>query len=404
MTSDIANTIPDAEQLRDALIEQIRDLGKLRSAQVEAAFRAIPRHLFLPDVDLPTAYARRPVIIKRGDDGTALSSASSPDLVAAMLEQLDLRPGHRVMEIGAATGINAALLAELVGRSGQVVTIEIDGDLADGARAALAAAGYHQVEVVCADGASGYPARAPYDRVIATAGAGDLSTAWWQQLAAGGRLVVPLRLHDSGLTRSIAFDLQQPDRMVSRSALVCGFVPMRGTAFYGGRSLQLADNVVLHLDAGDLGDEAALGRALAYPAHGHWTGIEIHDDEPVEHLDLWLVTTGSRFARLSSGSQARDSGLVAPALRWAGAALHDGGTIAYLTLRPHGSGVDELGVIAHGPDSRQLTDETADLLHQWNRQRPAQPVITAYPAETPEEHLASGYRIDRPDTRLTIAW
>lgn len=96
---------------------------------------------------------------KRAPDGTAISSASSPYVVAIMLEQLQAHPGHRVLEIGTATGINAALLAELVGSAGQVVTVEIDDDLADGARTALAAAGYPQVEVICGDGAHGHPAR-----------------------------------------------------------------------------------------------------------------------------------------------------------------------------------------------------------------------------------------------------
>ncbi len=237
-----------------------------------------------------------------------------------MLEQLDVQPGHRVLEIGAATGIDVALLAELVGPTGEVVTIEIDGALAAGARAGLAAAGYHHVEVSCADGADGHPACAPYDRIIVTAGAWDLVSPWWQQLAVGGRMVVPLRLHGSGLTRSIAFDIQQPGRMVSSSARVCGFVAMRGAAAHTERSLQLTDDIVLHLDAADLGDEARLGQTLTHPAHEYWTGVQIRTGEPVEHLDLWLATTTPRFARLSVGSEARERGLVNPALRWAGAA------------------------------------------------------------------------------------
>ncbi len=212
-------TTADPEQLRSALADYIRGRHTFRTPfrtpQVEAAFRAVPRHLFLPGMDVQTAYAPQVVITKCADDGTAISSASHPNLVAAMLEQLEVRPGHRVLEIGAATGINAALLAELAGPAGKVVTIEIDGDLAAGARAGLNAAGYHHVEVICADGADGHPARAPYDRIIVTAGAWDLVSAWWQQLAADGRLIVPLLLHGSGLTRSIAFNLRQPGRMVS---------------------------------------------------------------------------------------------------------------------------------------------------------------------------------------------
>ncbi|MGH3771047.1 MAG: methyltransferase, FxLD system, partial [Pseudonocardiaceae bacterium] len=308
------------------------------------------------------------------------------------------------LEIGTATGINAALLAELVGPTGKVLTIEIDDDLAAGARAGLTAAGYHQVEVICAEGADGHPAGAPYDRIIVTAGAWDLASAWWQQLVVGGRIVVPLCLHSSGLTRSIAFDLKQPGRMVSRSAPVCGFVPMRGTTAHAGRSVQLTDDVVLQLDAADIVDEAALGQALTYPAHEHWTGVTIGDREPVEHLDLWLATISSRFARLSVGAAARESALVNPALRWAGAALYGGGTLGYLVLRPHSSESTELGVIAHGPDSDKFAIHTANLLHRWNRERPTQPVITAYPADTPDDQLSPRTHIDRRHARLAIAW
>ncbi|MEY9840666.1 methyltransferase of FxLD system [Streptacidiphilus sp. EB103A] len=274
----------------------------------------MPRHLFLPGVDLATAYAPKPVVTKRAQDGAAISSASSPSLVAAMLEQLDVRPGHRVLEIGAATGINAALLAELVGPAGSVVTIELDEDLAAGARSGLTAAGYTQVEVVCGDGALGYPRGTKFDRIIVTAGAWDVSAAWWQQLAVGGRLVVPLRLHGSGLTRSLAFDRTAQDRMLSTNAEVCGFVPMRGASEMGERHVRLADDVILKVDAEDLPDEAALAQALTHRAREQLTGIHVRHDEAAAHLDLWLATiaSGLRFGRLSVSPSARALGLADP--------------------------------------------------------------------------------------------
>ncbi len=404
-TDTIDTTTPDPEKLRTVLADYISGRGTFRTPQVEAAFRTVPRHLFLPGVDLKTAYAPQQVVTKRADDGTAVSSASSPNLVAEMLEQLDVAPGHRVLEIGAATGINAALLAELVGPTGTVVTIELDDDLAAGARAGLAAAGYPQVKVICGDGALGHPTLAPYDRIIVTAGAWDIVSAWWQQLALGGRLVVPLRLHGSGLTRAIALDLQAPGRMTSTSATVCGFVPLRGTAEQAESVLPLADDVALHLDAGDLPDEAALGQALTYPPHTHWTGIQIRDDEPVVHLDLWLATTGSgNFGRLSVGVAARASGLVDPALRWAGATLYDGATLAYLAVRDHSDDTSELGIIAHGPDSTKLAAQVSDRLYRWNQKRPTQPIITAHPIDTPDDQLPSANHLVRPHTRVTITW
>ncbi|TXK41482.1 methyltransferase, FxLD system [Nonomuraea sp. C10] len=401
------DTDPSPERLRDELADHIRDRGTFKSERVEAVFRTVPRHLFLPGVDLRDAYAPKVVTTKYGADGSAISSASSPNLVAAMLEQLDIRPGHRVLEIGAGTGFNAALMAELAGPDGRVVTIDIDDDIVQEARRGLRAAGYEQVEVICGDGADGHPAGGPYDRLIVTAGAWDLTAAWWRQLAEGGRMVVPVLLHDSGLTRSLAFDRDQPDRMVSTSALVCGFVPMRGSTFHAGRELQLAHDVVLHLDGSPSQEGEHLPQALKHPAHQVWTGIRIRDDQPVGHLDLWLVTTGSRFARLAAGPQARDRGLVTPAPRWSGATLYDDTSIAYLALRPldkhvPGRQTHELGVIAHGPESAKLAEQTAELLHEWDRERPSRPFITAHPAGTLDEQLSPGYRIDRPGARLTV--
>ncbi|MGH3801474.1 MAG: hypothetical protein ACRDTD_15330 [Pseudonocardiaceae bacterium] len=84
----IDTTTSDPEQLRTTLADYIRRRGTFRTPQVEAAFRAVPRHLFLPGVDVETAYAPQVVVTKRAEDGTAISSASSPNLVATMLEQL----------------------------------------------------------------------------------------------------------------------------------------------------------------------------------------------------------------------------------------------------------------------------------------------------------------------------
>lgn len=397
-------TIADPTQLRADLTDQLCRRSRIRTPQVEAAFRRVPRHLFLPGVDQRTAYAAHVVVTKRAEDGTAISSASSPGVVADMLEQLEVQPGHRVLEIGAATGINAALLRELVGPAGHVTTIDIDPDLVEGARRSLSAAGYDQLDVICGDGVDGHPPRAPFDRIIVTAGAWDLAPAWWRQLVAGGRLVVPLRLHGSGLTRSIAFGLQHPDRMLSSSVLVCGFVPMRGAAAQTERSCPLGADVILHLGAGDPIDEAMAKDALSYPAHQAWTGVTISDADPVEHLDLWLATATNHFARISAGPQAHETGLVTPAPRWAGAALYDRGTLVYLAVRPYGSDTTELGVIAHGPDSATLAAQTADLLHRWTRERPARPAITAQPATTPDDQLPQGHHLDRPTTRLTITW
>src|SRR5262249_35642587 len=134
-----------------ALVDGLRRDGALHSAAVEAAFRAVPRHLFLPGLPLDVIYRDDAIVTKR-EEGRGVSSSSQPAMMAIMLEQLDLRPGHRVLEIGAGTGYNAALMAHIVGEQGRVTTLDIDEDLAAAAAAHLNRAGFERVRVVCGDG------------------------------------------------------------------------------------------------------------------------------------------------------------------------------------------------------------------------------------------------------------
>lgn len=120
------------------------------------------------------------------------SSCSQPSIVTDMLRALDPQPGHRVLEIGTATGWNAALLTYCVGKRGRVITIEVDPHLAHAARRTLTNAGYHHPLVITGDGTAGYPQGAPYDRVISTAAVREVvPPAWLDQLRPGGRLVTP---------------------------------------------------------------------------------------------------------------------------------------------------------------------------------------------------------------------
>ena len=137
------------------MVTSVTDSGRPVSDAVAAAMRAVPRHLFLPDLAPPTAYRNEAIVTRRNADGQPTSSSSQPTIMAYMLDQLGVTAGQRVLEIGAGTGYNAALLQQLVGAGGRVVTVDLDADVAREAAAHLAAAGYPEVIVVQADGAAG---------------------------------------------------------------------------------------------------------------------------------------------------------------------------------------------------------------------------------------------------------
>ncbi|HZC79235.1 MAG TPA: methyltransferase domain-containing protein [Ktedonobacterales bacterium] len=219
-----APDMTDAMQLRRALVEGLCQGAVCLSPAVEHALLAVPRHLFVPGVPLQDAYADI-AIPTHWEEGVPVSSASQPAIVALMLEQLRVEPGMRVLEVGAGTGYNAALLAELAGPHGRVVTLDIDAEIVAEARAHLDAAGYPGVRAIAADGATGWRAEAPYDRIMLTASASDLTPAWLDQLAEGGVLVLPLWL--GGAEMSVALR-KEGDTLRSESLTPCGFMRLRG--------------------------------------------------------------------------------------------------------------------------------------------------------------------------------
>lgn len=210
--------------LQHNLVEGLKHNGTLHDQQVEAAFRVVPRHLFLPHLPPEQAYRDQAIATKK-IAGEWVSSSSQPAMMALMLQQLALKPGQHVLEIGAGTGYNAALMAALVGPTGRVTTVDIDDDIVEAARANLVNAGYPQVEVVLGDGALGYGQNAPYDRIILTVGADDLLPAWVEQLKPEGVLVLPLAIY--GSQKSVAF-VNKGDHLASLSLLDCGFMRLRG--------------------------------------------------------------------------------------------------------------------------------------------------------------------------------
>ena len=177
------------------MVDNMQTRGCLTNDAVRDAFLRVPRELFIPDVadkeGLEAVYRNEAHPAKVDQAGRWLSSSSEPQLMAAMLEALQLHAGHAVMEIGAGTGYNAALMASIVGAEGRVTSLDISPDLAQRAHAAAVAAG-QIIKAVTADGRQGWPDDAPYDRIIVTASSPVIEPAWFEQLRVGGLLMVPL--------------------------------------------------------------------------------------------------------------------------------------------------------------------------------------------------------------------
>jgi protein-L-isoaspartate(D-aspartate) O-methyltransferase len=256
----------DARELRRALVDGMQRIGVLRDERITAAFLRVPREIFVPGVPLEQVY-RDDAILTKVEDGVGISSSSQPAMMALMLAQLQPFPGARVLEVGAGTGYNAALLRELVGDSGSVVTVDIDEEVTGWARERLDRAGYADVVVTCVDGAEGWAAGAPYDRIELTVGAADIAPAWVEQLVDGGILVLPLWVGTGQL--SIAFQ-KQGSLLRSLSAEVCGFIQMRGQLGGGTRPQPVSEGVFATVD--DWQQRALLSSLLATPpGRESWT-------------------------------------------------------------------------------------------------------------------------------------
>ena len=399
---DVTTGSARASELRGRLVDELVAEGAIVSEQVEAAFRAVPRHLFAPAVPLEAAYAKDIVVTKRDAHGITISSVSAPDIQAVMLEQAGLHTGMRALEIGSG-GYNAALMAQLVGPHGEVTTVDIDPDVVERARRCLDAAGYPQVNVVLADAEDGVPQHAPYDRIIVTVGAWDIPTAWTAQLAASGRITVPLRMR--GLTRSIVFE-REGDHLLSRSAKVCGFVKMQGAGQYQERLLLLrGQEIGLRFDDGWPAGPDALDGVLDTDRAEAWSGVVVGRREPFDTLQLWLATSLDGFCLIAVDREL-DSGLVTPVNRMAGPAVVEGGSFAYLAVRPAGQDAVEFGAHGFGPDAEPLAEVLAGCVRVWDREHRAGPGprIAVYPAHTPDEELPAGRVIDKRHVRVTISW
>jgi len=182
------------EERRRRLAEELKRLGFIRSEKVYRAFLRVPREVFVPEEYRDLAYEDRPLPIGHGQ------TISAPSIVAYMMELLDPEPGMKALEVGAGSGYAAAVLAEIVAPSdaprsswGHVYAVERIPELAELARRNLEAAGYSdRVTVVVGDGSRGLPEYAPYDRILVSAAAPQVPRPLVEQLAPGGRMVIPV--------------------------------------------------------------------------------------------------------------------------------------------------------------------------------------------------------------------
>lgn len=399
----------EATRLRNKVVDELRADGDISSPEIEAAMRKVPRHEFTPNTPLDKAYdAYAAVITKTDEHGVQLSSVSAPQIQAMMLEQAQVKPGIRVLEIGSG-GLNAAYLAELVGEDGEVVTVDIDPVVTGRARRLLDEHGYGHVHVVTADAAEPIPDLGEVDTVMVTAGAWDISPAWTAQLRQGGRLVVPLRMR--GLTRSVAFTQltgEHGSYLESESARICGFVPMQGSTAHREELLLVngTPEIGLKFDDGLPADPHRLDNAVTTPRHELWTGVTVRLQELIDTLQMAMATSLPGFCTMAVDEEL-DTGLVAPVnKRFALAAVEDDSFAYLITRRTEDNKHIEYGVHALGPHAKQLADKISDVLRDWeaNRRGGPSPVVRVYPADTPDDRIPADRVIDKVHSRISLSW
>ena len=190
----------------------------VRDPRVLSALRKVPRHRFVPDARRDEAYEDTPLSIGHGQ------TISQPYIVAAMTELLNVSDGDKVLEIGTGSGYQAAVLAEL---GAKVYSIEIISSLAERADAILQDLGYGNVHVRVGDGFLGWPEHAPFDAIIVTAAPSEVPQPLIDQLAPGGRLVIPV-----GGDRQVLKLIQRAKtgELSRRTVFGVRFVPMTGRA------------------------------------------------------------------------------------------------------------------------------------------------------------------------------
>jgi len=228
-TAGVSTSAPAQNRLaeRAAMIETIKGHARSAPSAVEGqgidpavltTMGKVPRHLFVPDEQRSAAYGDRPLPIGYGQ------TISQPFIVALMTDLINVGLGDSVLEIGTGSGYQAAVLSPLAGK---VYSIEIIPQLGERAAARLAELRYNNVEVKVGDGYYGWPARAPFDGIVVTAAASHIPPPLVEQLAKGGRMVVPVG-GPFATQFLMLVEKRRDGSITTRQLLPVSFVPLRG--------------------------------------------------------------------------------------------------------------------------------------------------------------------------------
>ncbi|MCD0449050.1 methyltransferase, FxLD system [Actinocorallia sp. API 0066] len=395
----------EAMRARQEMTDTLVGRGVITDSRVEAAFRAVPREAFVPKgTSVEAAYnPDAAVFTKTGPLGEVLSSLSAPFIQARQIEQAGIGPGDRVLEIGSG-GLNAALIAEVVGSGGRVTTVDIDPDITTRASEVLDAAGYgDRVAVLLADAEHPIPDIGEVDAVIVTVGAWDVSPAWTGHLSTGGRLVVPLRMNQ--VTRSVGF-ARVGDHFESTSLEVCGFVPMQGDGAHNERLFELRDPrggiVKLSFDTTAPKDMGVLDGVLGKQRTELWSGVKIGRGASFASLHLWFASFLPGFCRIGVG---RDTELAEEQRRFPFGSVADDGSFAYLAYRPDpGGDGDEFGIRGWG-EGKAGANLVAQL-RAWDAAgRPDPDSVAFWPHGSDHTAIAADATVlEKAHGLVTISW
>ncbi|WP_203829913.1 protein-L-isoaspartate O-methyltransferase family protein [Actinoplanes palleronii] len=324
--------------VRRDFLDQIRLDGVRLTPELAAAFAGVRRELFVPEgfhrrdgsrvepgdpAFLPSVY-RNDVLVTKLNGDKPISSSSQPSLMAMMLGALDVRPGMRVLEIGAGTGYNAALMAAL---GAEVTSVDVQEDVAARARSALDRAGAAGVRVVAGDGYLGVP-DFRYDRIIVTVGVAGFSPHWFGQLAPGGFVMAPVE--HAGHHPVLA--ARPGDPMTATVVCSSGFMAAAGPL--GARH------------SGSHPPSAGILAAMAETAPPRWASPL----DAIVYRDLWYAAGAWDHRATLAGLPGREQNHLA---------LLDATGTGGAVIPADGS------VLAGGPEAERYTADAVALIDRW---------------------------------------